>query len=111
VTYRVDYAERNKKWYYSYSNASIDFKVNWDKKIFNSTYSLTSEMAITDWIENETLDFPKRKELVDPSVILADSKIGFKDLNFWGEDNIIEPENTIQNAIKKIQRKLKRLKN
>ena len=111
VTYRVDYAERNKKWYYSYSNASIDFKVNWDKKIFNSTYSLTSEMAITDWTENETLDFPKRKELVDPSVILADSKIGFKDLNFWGEDNIIEPENTIQNAIKKIQRKLKRLKN
>ena len=110
VTYRVDYAERNSKWYYSYSNASIDFKVNWDKKIFNSTYSLSSEMAITDWIENEALDFPKRKDLVDPSVILADSKIGFKDLNFWGEDNIIEPENTIQNAIKKIQRKLKRLK-
>ena len=110
VSYRVDYAERNSKWHYSYSNASIDFKVNWDKKIFNSTYSLSSEMAITDWTENETLNFPKRKDLVDPSVILADSKIGFKDLNFWGEDNIIEPENTIQNAIKKIQRKLKRLK-
>ncbi|MBT6448052.1 MAG: carboxypeptidase-like regulatory domain-containing protein [Flavobacteriaceae bacterium] len=110
VSYRVDYAERNNKWHYSYSNASIDFKVNWDKKIFNSTYSLSSEMAITDWTENETLNFPKRKDLVDPSVILADSKIGFKDLNFWGEDNIIEPENTIQNAIKKIQRKLKRLK-
>ena len=110
VSYRVDYAERNSKWHYSYSNASIDFKGNWDKKIFNSTYSLSSEMAITDWTENETLNFPKRKDLVDPSVILADSKIGFKDLNFWGEDNIIEPENTIQNAIKKIQRKLKRLK-
>lgn len=110
VSYRVDYAERNNKWHYSYSNASIDFKVNWDKKIFNSTYSLSSEMAITDWTENETLNFPKRKDLVDPSVILADSKTGFKDLNFWGEDNIIEPENTIQNAIKKIQRKLKRLK-
>ncbi|MAU64234.1 MAG: hypothetical protein CMC38_07860 [Flavobacteriaceae bacterium] len=110
ATYRVDYAERNKKWYYSYSNASIDFKINWDKRIFNSTYSLSSEMAVTDWTEDEALNFPKRKELVDPSVILADSKIGFKDLNFWGEDNIIEPENTIENAIKKIQRKLKRLK-
>ena len=67
-------------------------------------------MAVTDWTEDEALNFPKRKELVDPSVSLADSKIGFKDLNFWGEDNIIEPENTIENAIKKIQRKLKRLK-
>ena len=79
ATYRVDYAERNKKWYYSYSNASIDFKINWDKRIFNSTYSLSSEMAVTDWTEDEALNFPKRKELVDPSVILADSKIGFKD--------------------------------
>ena len=75
ATYRVDYAERNKKWYYSYSNASIDFKINWDKRIFNSTYSLSSEMAVTDWTEDEALNFPKRKELVDPSVILADSKI------------------------------------
>jgi hypothetical protein len=35
----------------------------------------------------------------------------FNDSEFWGTENIIEPENTIQNAIKKIQRKLKRLRN
>jgi hypothetical protein len=35
--------------------------VNWDKKIFNKNYSLSSEMAITDWTENRTLDYPKKK--------------------------------------------------
>jgi|TARA_B100000767_G_scaffold115329_1_gene110026 hypothetical protein len=109
AVYRVDYAERNGKWFYSYSNLSIDFKVNWDKKIFNKNYSLSSEMAITDWIENRTLDYPRRRELINPSIILTDSKLGFQDLNFWGEDNIIEPENSIQNAIKKIKKKLDRI--
>ena len=109
AVYRVDYAERNRKWFYSYSNLSIDFKVNWDKKIFNTTYSLSAEMAITDWIENRTLDYPKRKELINSSIILTDSKVGFQDLNFWGEDNIIEPENSIQNAIKKIKKKLDKI--
>lgn len=109
AAYRVDYAERNGKWFYSYSNLSIDFKVNWYKKIFNTTYSLSAEMAITDWIENRTSDYPKRKELINPSIILTDSKVGFQDLNFWGEDNIIEPENSIQNAIKKIKKKLNKI--
>ena len=109
AVYRVDYAERNGKWFYSYSNLSIDFKVNWDKKIFNKNYSLSSEMAITDWIENRTLDYPRRRELINPSIILTNSKLGFQDLNFWGEDNIIEPENSIQNAIKKIKKKLDRI--
>ena len=107
--YRVDYAERNGKWFYTYSNLSIDFKVNWDKKIFNNTYSLSAEMAITDWIENIDLEYPKRKELINPSIVLTDSKVGFQDLNFWGEDNIIEPENSIQNAIKKIKKKLDKI--
>ena len=109
AVYRVDYAERNGKWFYSYSNLSIDFKVNWDKKIFNKNYSLSSEMAITDWIGNRTLDYPRRRELINPSIILTDSKLGFQDLNFWGQDNIIEPENSIQNAIKKIKKKLDRI--
>jgi len=111
ANFRVDYTESDGKWYYNYSNLSLDFKVNWDKKIFNTTYSLSSEMVITDWKKNINLDYPKRKEFLNPSVILTDSKLGFNDSEFWGTENIIEPENTIQNAIKKIQRKLKRLRN
>ena len=68
-------------------------------------------MVITDWKENTGLDYPNRKEILKPNVILTDSKLGFGDEDFWGVDNIIEPENTIENSIKKIKKKLKRLKN
>jgi len=110
ANFRVDYNQNNGKWYYNYSNSSIDFKVNWDKKIFNSTYSISSEMLITDWRSNSNLNYPEKNKIIKPSIILADSKTGFQDLDFWGKDNIIEPDNSIENAIRKIQRKLKRIR-
>jgi len=36
VAYRIDYREKNGKWYYGYSNVLLEFKINWDKKLFNS---------------------------------------------------------------------------
>ena len=48
---------KNGKWYYGYSKIQLTFKVNWKRKLFNSVYTLNSEMAITDWkkIEGETI--------------------------------------------------------
>ncbi|TVZ17287.1 carboxypeptidase-like regulatory domain-containing protein [Maribacter sp. MAR_2009_72] len=108
VSYRVDYREKNGKWYYGYSNVLLEFKVNWDKRLFNSVYSMSCEMAITDWEENLENTIPKTKDRIKSSIILSDEAIGFADPNFWGEYNIIEPEKSIESAIKKIQRQLKR---
>ena len=110
VAYRVDYREKNGKWYYSYSNVLLEFKVNWSKKLFNSVYSMTCEMAVTDWKKNTTGKFPKPKERIKSSIILSNEDIGFADPDFWGEYNIIEPEKSIESAIKKIQRQLRRSK-
>lgn len=108
VSYRVDYREKNGKWYYSYSNVLLEFKIDWDKRWFNSVYSMSCEMAITDWETNLKNSIPKSKNRVKTSIILSDEAIGFADPNFWGEYNIIEPEKSIESAIKKIQRQLRR---
>jgi hypothetical protein len=108
VAYRVDYREKNGKWYYGYSNAILEFKINWDKKLFNSVYSMTCEMAVTDWEKNEGTKEPKYRERLKSTMILSDEAIGFSDPDFWGEYNIIEPEKSIESAIKKIQRQLKK---
>jgi len=108
VAYRVDYREKNGKWYYSYSNVLMEFKVDWKGKLFNSTYSMAAEMAVTDWKKNASGDFPKNREKIKKSIILSDENIGFTDPNFWGEYNIIEPEKSIESAIRKIQRQLRR---
>ena len=109
VAYRVDYREKNGLWYYGYSNALLEFKINWDKRLFNSVYSMTCEMAVTDWEQNIG-DVPKSKDRLKTSIIMADEAIGFSDPDFWGEYNIIEPEKSIESAIRKIQRQLKRAK-
>lgn len=110
VAYRVDYREKNGRWYYGYSNVLLEFKVNWDKKLFNSVYSMTCEMAVTDWEKNMNSKLPKAKDRMKSSIILNDEAIGFADPDFWGEYNIIEPEKSIESAIKKIQRQLRRAK-
>lgn len=108
IAYRVDYREKDGKWYYGYSNAILEFKINWDKKLFNSVYSMSCEMAVTDWEKNLAGEVPKAKDRLKSSIILSDAAIGFSDPDFWGEYNIIEPEKSIESAIKKIQRQLRK---
>ncbi len=109
--YRVDYVEKDGKWYYSYGNVDLTFKVNEKGKLFNSVYSLASEMAVTDWKVNTVAKLPKYKDRLRPSVIISDAVSGFSDPEFWGEFNLIEPDKSIESAIKKIQKKLKRSNN
>ncbi len=109
VVYRVDYKESNGRWHFSYGNAMLKFTIDWDKKLFNSTYTMNSEMAITNWQKNIS-DKPSRRDLIKSSIILSDEASGFSDPDFWGAYNIIEPEKNIESAIKKIRRQLERSK-
>ena len=108
VAYRVDYREKDGRWYYGYSNAILEFKIDWDKKLFNSIYNLTCEMAVTDWEPNPEGKTPKVRERIRSSIILSDAADGFSDPDFWGAYNIIEPDKSIESAIRKIQRQLRR---
>ena len=92
ATYRVNYRIKDGKWHYAYSNISLTFKVNWKGKLFNNTYTLSSEMAITDWEIRDTKIADVRSQLLRPSTILTEKASGFSDPRFWGDYNIIEPE-------------------
>jgi len=102
--YIIDYRNIDGKWHYSYSRIELSFKINWDKKWFNSIYNITIEMAVTDWVKNEQNISIKNKERMRRNIILTDEASGFDDPEFWGENNVIEPDKSIQNAIKKIQK-------
>jgi len=110
VSYQIDYKSKNHKWYNSYSRIQLGFKINWDKKLFNTIYHTTIEMAITNWEKNTTNKLIKPKDRLRRSVIISDETSGFSDPEFWGEYNVIEPEKPIESAIKKIQKQLKKIK-
>ncbi len=106
ATYKVKYRTQNGKWHYAYSNIGLTFKVNWEGKLFNSIYNLNSEMAITDWEIPESKLAKSREKMLRPTTILTEQTSGFSDPEFWGAYNIIEPEKSIENAIKKIKKQL-----
>ena len=109
AAYHIDYREKDGKWYYSYSRGQITFKVDWNKRLFNTVYESTIEMAVTDW--EKTTDKPvKMADRMKSTVVLTDEISGFADREFWGEYNVIEPEKPIENAIKKIQKRLEKTK-
>lgn len=106
--YIIDYKEINGKWHFSYSRIELSFKINWDKKLFNSIYHVAIEMATTDWKDNSENITVKNRDRMKRNVILTDQTSGFSDSEFWGELNVIEPDKSIDNAIKKIQRNIKK---
>ncbi len=106
LNYEVDYAQNDGKWHYAYGKAQMEYVVNWKKKIFNSRYKINSEMVVTDWEKYSDPDWRKNVEIIHPNIVMVDDVSGFYDTEFWGSNNIIEPEKSIQNAIDKIKRKL-----
>ena len=64
-----------------------------------------SEMAITDRHEDNIVRFANQ-DVFKSSMVFAEKVQNFTDANFWGENNIIEPEESIENAIKKLAKSM-----
>ena len=110
ATYVVDYVERNGKWYFNYSSTEVQFKVRWKRRffgLFSSTYTILSEMAITDRYEDDVQKF-SRKERIRSTDVIAEKVEHFQDSEFWGDYTVIEPDKEITNAIKRLSNKLLR---
>ena len=106
ATYRTKYREQNGKWYFAYSRAEVKFKVNWKKKLFNTFYTTMSEIAVTDRTDQEVIKFTG-KEKVRYSDVFSEKVSAFADPDFWGDYNVIEPDQSIESAIRKLSKKLK----
>ena len=104
VRYQINYRQQNGKWIFAYSRGDLTFKLNWNKRIFNTIYSTSLEMAVTDWKKQDIKENPNTQKLTS-NVIMSDKVLSLADPDFWGEYNIIEPEKSIESAIRKIQRK------
>jgi len=106
ATYRTKYREQNGKWYFYYSRAEVKFKVDWKRKLFNTYYTTMSEIAVTDRTDQEVIKFAG-KEKVRYTDIFSEKVSAFTDPDFWGDYNVIEPDQSIESAIRKLSRKLK----
>lgn len=104
TSYRVKFRESDGLYHFAYARAEVEFKVNWDKKLFNKTYITMSEIAITDRTEEEVIKFASR-ERIRKGDIFTEELSAFSDPDFWGNYNVIEPDQSIESAISKLGRK------
>lgn len=108
ATYRIDYVEHGAKWYYAYSRIEIGMKINWKRKLFNTNYYATIEMAVTDRENSSENKAIRYRDRLRSDVIISETAQGFSDPDFWGPHNVIEPEKPIEAAIRKIQRQIEK---
>lgn len=105
--YLVNYRMIDGKWVLNYVRSEVIFKSKWDRKLFKSTITAMFEMAITDR-DLENIDRFPYKMTVKFTDVLADQVEAFQDVDFWGEYNTIKPDESIETAIKKLNKKLMR---
>lgn len=105
--YIINYKKSEDRWIYSYGRAEVSFKVEWKRRLFNSYYHGVVELAVTDSDHKLPKEYLKSDRLRE-NIIISDKIEPFLDSNFWGDENTIEPDKSIENAIKKIVRKEKR---
>jgi len=104
AVYRAKYTIVENRWYFSYARAEVKFKVNWKKKLFNTTYSTMSELAITDRTYEGIEKFAGR-ERFKSSDVMNEKVYIFFDQGFWEGYNVIEPDQSIESAIRRLNKK------
>lgn len=104
--YAVNYKRFGDTWHYDYSLMRINLSSRKGKSFFRNNYVITGEMAVT--AHNEA-----------PARIGADERLRFKDFlsekvgdfrddDFWGDYNVIEPDKSIDAVIRRMIRRLER---
>jgi hypothetical protein len=106
VSYLVTYKRTGDIASLNYVRSEIKFKCDWKRRLFATTYSVVSEVAITDRIDNPQETIPS-KETFRIEDVLSDKVANFYDDKFWGNYNIIEPTESLEKAVGKLKKENK----
>ncbi|MGE0079016.1 MAG: carboxypeptidase-like regulatory domain-containing protein [Bacteroidales bacterium] len=107
TSYLVTYKKQGDKYYLNYMRNEVKFRADWRRRIFETTYTIMSEMAITER-SAENINKISSKESFKPSAALSDKVNDYFDENYWGAYNTIEPDESIQSAINRFNRRFKK---
>jgi hypothetical protein len=108
ANYMVNYREQDGKWILNHARYEVKFRVIKRGKFFNKIYTSSADLAITD-IDTQNVEKYKFNETLKASQIFVDHVQNYYDEEFWGNYNIIKPEESLEDAVERINKKMKRL--
>lgn len=105
VNFLVTYRDRNGMTYLHYICNEMRFKCDWKRRLFSSTYTARSEMVVVEQDERPNHVITRRNAF-SPKQIFYDVIEEYWDEEYWKDYNIIEPTETLNNAVKKLKKQL-----
>ena len=103
LSYLVTYKNVDGRTYLNYIRNTIRFKCDWKRKLFSTSYAITSEMVVTDRKEGSLETIPN-KEAFSLNQIFYDKVDEYWSEGFWGNYNIIEPTESLEHAVDKLKK-------
>lgn len=98
----VSYLLKDGVSYLNYVSAKSRFKCDWKRRLFSSGYTAFAEMVMVDREENPSQTIAG-KEAIGQRDIFYDIVDDFTDADFWKDYNIIEPTESLEKAVIKLQ--------
>ena len=81
----------------------MKFKCDLKRRLFSTGYTIVSEMVVTDRKSGKINKIPF-KQSFGQNQVLSDKVQNFYDPNFWEDYNIIEPTESLENAVSKLRK-------
>ncbi|MCC8188728.1 MAG: carboxypeptidase-like regulatory domain-containing protein [Bacteroides sp.] len=103
LSYLVTYRQADGKTYLNYMRTEIKFRCDWKKKFLSTSYTVLSEVVLTDRTDNPLATIPTR-EAFRMHHVLSDRVMDFYDEDFWEDYNIIEPTESLESAVKRLKK-------
>jgi hypothetical protein len=103
VVYIVTYKQINDKTYLNYIRNEVRFKCDWRRRLFATNYTIVNETVITD-NEEENITRIASRDAFSMRKSLSSEVSSYYDEDFWGAYNIIEPTESLENAVGRLKR-------
>ena len=105
VSYVVTYKQQDDKTYLNYIRNDISFKCDWKRRLFATTYDVTSESVITDRSDRNVMRIPNRETFSIRQSLSQEVDL-YQDENFWSNYNIIEPTESLESAVNRLKKQV-----
>jgi hypothetical protein len=108
LSFLIDYRNEDRITRLSYIRSTFRFNCDWKRRLLATSFTACCEMVVTDHHATTETHPISGRDSFDSRDAFYDKVEYFRDPQFWEDFNIIEPSESLDNAIEKLVKKQKR---
>jgi len=108
ASYVINYRQINNKYFINMTRGELQFKIKYKRKLFSTDFKTVFEFAVNN-IDTTDVSRFSRVETISPNKVFIDEDFKY-DQDFWGDYNYISPNESLEEALMRIEQKVNALK-